>query len=690
MRLLACTLMIVVFSTILDAQTTVLLGATEDASIDAFSANANKGGQSTLESYPWGVSYSRRFLVNFDLTSIPAGATIVSAKIRLTMSNTGGSQRTINAHLATASWEENLVTWNSFAGQYNTGFVSATVIWPSVTVGEWDVTSNVQSINDGVVVNNGWLFKDNNEADMSQQYWYFYSKESNVGQPELEIIYDNSQTNSLTTISNQSNISCYGETDGTIDLTVSGGTGSGFSYQWTPASIVGQGTSSVSGLVAGSYSVTITDLGDNTINDNFSYTIIEPLAITNSISTVQTTCDNCSDGSFTINPNFGTAPYTYKIENGTSFQNSNVFSGLLEGEYKAITKDAAGCLSDTISIVVPYPEMEINYTVIGTSGSNSDGAIDVTVSKGKAPFVFVWNNGATSEDLSNLGAGQYTLTVHDAGGDMKSVQINVQSQVFWTNLNNATSGVNGSFTNTNANWGLSEGESTSKLSANKDGGVFTQMNSVTDFNHQWTFGLSDANNNVSGIVKYGIRNWTGGGYDIYINNSWYAATGVVSAVGDELKVVREGSVIKFGINNIEIIYNVDPNEELLADFVSNGAGVTLSNASLDFGNSNPVVVETSNLYYSLQPNLQNDYAYVESDKVYFLLDARYVYEMGATLQFKIFDSNRVLVLDQSSVNIQVNYGLNKLAIDVASLSSGIYVLEVINIDGVTEFLTFKK
>ena len=224
----------------------------------------------------------------------------------------------------------------------------------------------------------------------------------NLGQPA--VLNDNATVN---------DISCNGANDGSIFLAVTGGTGP-YSYLWSN----GATTNNISGLSAGPYSVTIEDDNGCTIVRN--YNIVDPPAIGVSHTQVDILCKGAFTGEIDITPSGGTAPYTYSWSNGSTAQD---LVNVAAGSYTVRVTDDEGCFVDlTVTLTEPATVMNLSGTETdGTCAGSNNGSIDLSVTGGTGPYTYLWNIGATSEDISGLAPGNYSVTVEDAGGCVKSI-----------------------------------------------------------------------------------------------------------------------------------------------------------------------------------------------------------------------------------------------------------------------------
>ncbi len=209
---------------------------------------------------------------------------------------------------------------------------------------------------------------------------------------------------------------CNGGT-GDVTVTPSGGTGA-FTYSWTN----GNTTATQTGLVAGGYDVVVTDA--NGCTKFTTVTMTQPAAITLS-TTMQDPLCNGGVGTATVVANGGTAGYTYSwITGGTTDTEGN----LVAGTYQVVVTDQNGCTSTTNAVVVEPTVISTSSTTTNELTGN-DGTIDLTVTGGTPGYTFAWNNGAATEDLSGLAAGDYTVLVTDANGCTFSITITVSSSV---------------------------------------------------------------------------------------------------------------------------------------------------------------------------------------------------------------------------------------------------------------------
>ena len=197
------------------------------------------------------------------------------------------------------------------------------------------------------------------------------------------------------------NVSCNAGNDGTATLILSGGTGT-LTADW--------GTANPNALSAGAHTFSITDSNNCNLIDSIS--ISEPTLLSVSYLIEEVSCYGSSDGSVIATIVGGILPYNYIWSSGgtTSMEDS-----LSAGTYSLTVTDSNNCsITDTMFITQPAvlssSFLQNNVSACGLS----DGSIDAAFSGGTQPYTFDWSNGDTTEDISNLGAGQYTLIVADS------------------------------------------------------------------------------------------------------------------------------------------------------------------------------------------------------------------------------------------------------------------------------------
>jgi hypothetical protein len=216
------------------------------------------------------------------------------------------------------------------------------------------------------------------------------------------------------------NVSCNGGNDGgndgTIDLSVSGGTAP-YTYLWNNTAT----TEDLTGLTAGTYSVTVTDANGCTTTE--SVTLTEPTMLSALATATNVSCNGGNDGTVDLSVTGGTAPYTYAWDNTATTED---MIGLTAGTYNVTVTDANGCTATAAATITESTLLVTNGTITDVSCLGSaDGSIDVTVTGGTTPYTYAWDNTATTEDLSGLTAGTYTVTITDANGCTDTVPFTV-------------------------------------------------------------------------------------------------------------------------------------------------------------------------------------------------------------------------------------------------------------------------
>ncbi|NVK05893.1 MAG: gliding motility-associated C-terminal domain-containing protein, partial [Flavobacteriia bacterium] len=220
------------------------------------------------------------------------------------------------------------------------------------------------------------------------------------------------------------NVLCFGNATGAATVMATGGT-SPYTYSWSN----GATTASISNVIAGTYSVTVTDV--NGCQDTASVTITQPSAALSvqTISFQNVSCFGGSTGSASATVTGGTPPYSHSWSSGGTTAN---VTGLAAGSHTYTVTDANGCTASmTINITQPGAPVTANSTVLSNVNcfGGSDGEAYITYSGGTPPYTVTWNNGSTADTISNLTAGTYVATITDANGCQVTETVSITQPV---------------------------------------------------------------------------------------------------------------------------------------------------------------------------------------------------------------------------------------------------------------------
>jgi gliding motility-associated-like protein len=261
------------------------------------------------------------------------------------------------------------------------------------------------------------------------------------------------------------NISCFGGSDGYINMTITGGSGV-YTYSWTLNTdpLFTASAEDISGLKAGIYSCTVTDLNGCVLRLNPgsvlpTFELSEPTAL--DITAIPSFS---TDGNFNINcfggttgsiditvtgGSTGTYKYAWSTPDGSGLvagqedQNS-----LTAGTYHLVVSDSNNCIA-VKDVILSHPAAleailtptDITCFPVGSA----NGTVTLTVTGGVAPFTYLWSNGATTKDISGLAEGFYKVTVHDFNGceiTTDSVRINLPPPLAYTMTKSDYNGFN--------------------------------------------------------------------------------------------------------------------------------------------------------------------------------------------------------------------------------------------------------
>ena len=206
------------------------------------------------------------------------------------------------------------------------------------------------------------------------------------------------------------NVSCNGGSNGAIYVNANGGTGT---LQYSLNGVTYQSSTIFTGLTAGNYTIYVKDASGCV--ETSPMTITQPVALSVSSSVTDVHCAGGNDGVIDLTVYGGVYPYTFSWSNDASTE--DIFN-LTSGTYSVIVTDDNGCVnSQSFTINQPANPLIVNGVITNASSQfASDGSIDITPTGGNGPYTFLWSNNATTEDISNITPGVYTVMITDANG----------------------------------------------------------------------------------------------------------------------------------------------------------------------------------------------------------------------------------------------------------------------------------
>uniref|UniRef100_UPI003F6AD33D PKD domain-containing protein n=1 Tax=Polaribacter sp. TaxID=1920175 RepID=UPI003F6AD33D len=260
---------------------------------------------------------------------------------------------------------------------------------------------------------------------------FFITEEWNITQPVLLSISSDLEKD----------ISCFQGNDGAIEVTISGGTPP-YAYNWSTTNGNGivPNVKNQNTLTAGNYTLEIIDNNNCSVSSSFQLTEPEGLKIEPTF-TRDVLCFGEATGVIEINVTGGTKievspgifdyQYNWSGPNGFTSSSKNI-NNLTAGTYTVAVTDNQGCTTSNSININQSPEVIINYSKVDvTCYGEADGAIDVTVSGGAAPYQISWSNLANGFSQSNLTAGTYTATITDANNCVKQLPIVIEQPLFF-------------------------------------------------------------------------------------------------------------------------------------------------------------------------------------------------------------------------------------------------------------------
>ena len=330
----------------------------------------------------------------------PVASGLSTGPISVTVTDSVGCTATATANIASAPpLQLNITTTNNGCNQYNNGSATANVTGGTTPYAYyWNNISNAQT-------------------DLSLGGGTYTVTVTDSASCTITGTASISQSPPFVNTIDSTNITCHGDTTGTITVNSTGGAAP-YVYSWS-SDTIGIIDSSLVGahlinLKAGEYLLTVTDAHGCTFFDS---TFLQQPAAPVSIVVTQknVSCFGGTAGSITLATSGGTAPYGYAWTGSGSTVDSA--TALAAGNYSVTITDAKGCALDS-NFIITQPTQGLVLTASQTNLScynSNDGVARVAVVGGTSPYQYTWSPPAVSavDSATGLAAGNYGVLVTD-------------------------------------------------------------------------------------------------------------------------------------------------------------------------------------------------------------------------------------------------------------------------------------
>jgi|GEM_PF-464432 len=372
--------------------------------------------------------------------------------------------------------------------------------------------------------------------------------------------------------------------NGSINASVTGGV-TPYTYLWSS----GQTTEDLANILSGGYTLTVTGANGCTATVTVNVGNNDPAINLSATTQVNTLCTG-GNGSIDLTASPNGPPYTYIWSNGETTQD---ISGLTPGNYIVTVSAGGTCTASATYNIGNNPSLPIpTATPTQSTCDLPNGSINASVSGGVAPYTFLWSNGETTEDLSNIVAGSYTLTVTGANGCTRLLTVNVGNNNPPINLSATTQ----------ANTLCTGGNGSIDLTANPNGPPYTYI---------WS----------NGATTQDITNLTPGNYTVTVSAGGTCTASATYTVADNPNLpipsattvqstcdLPNGSInasITGGVAPFTFVWSNGATTEDLSNIAPGSYSLTVTGANgctrvlnVTVGNNNPPI----NLSATTQPN----------------------------------------------------------------------------------------